>query len=513
MTLSDKRQEWLRGAYADRVLEMALELQKSITEFVDSAIRTAASERLRGHYDYLIDLTAEEQTYLEEHTVDVLLSRLRDDHDYALRQKYALQMRQAAGLFQMDSADAVYHFDESAFDASMARAFADLDVTDDDRGMMREIVLRYLWPRLRHAHGNLRSSAVDHLKRLNPESISPHAEFAVDVGWMKLAQHAASRIEMYPAAWKVQIRGGKEKFGCLVLHIGCDYSARGCRSEVERLREEIRLRSLATCEVCGALGRLRLSSFAKTVCDRHVGILGDLREDDGLWSDPWKWHEDGDQYPSEAAELLKDLEPVRPRPKEQHVVDLFKLSDIGKRIDEDTWKRSGREQELLIEFGYALEDSAKGACVKVEYLNEYIWNEIGGWKGVQPLSDEDREFLQGYLRGLIDFEYERIRRKQEREIIDHTLPSNEVGNQIERDLGRLVHQQGLLVEIAAALEVAVTAALSVSDEYIDDWLRDEVERLHGVQSLSEDDREWLHRYLRNLVIDQGARRLKRASDE
>lgn len=509
MALSDKRQQWLRGAYADRVLEMALELQKSITEFVDSAIRTAASERLRGHYDYLIDLTAEEQTYLEEHTVDVLLSRLRDDHDYALRQKYALQMRQAAGLFQMDSADAVYHFDESAFDASMARAFADLDVTDDDRGMMREIVLRYLWPRLRHAHGNLRSSAVDHLKRLNPESISPHAEFAVDVGWMKLAQHAASRIEMYPAAWKVQIRGGKEKFGCLVLHIDCDYGARGCRSEVERLREEIRLRSLATCEVCGRLGRLRISSFAKTVCDKHAVILGDMRDDDGRWSDPWIWHEEGDEYPASAAEQLKNMEPVKPRPTE-HVVDLLPLSDIGKRIDEDTWQRSGREQELLIEFGHALEDSAKGSCVKVEYLDKYVRDEVAGWRGVQPLSDADREFLRGYLRALIDWEYARVRTVQERRIADLTL--SDIGKQIHDDILKRLERYGLLVQFAGELETAVTAALTVADEDVDAWLLDEVERLQGSQPLSDEEREWLRRYLKNLVIDEGVRR-KRQSGE
>ncbi len=106
-----------------------------------------------------------------------------------------------------------------------------------------------------------------------------------------LIQAAADRVETYPAAWKVTITGGKEKLGCCVIHIDYDGSQRGARSEVERLREEVRLRSLATCDICGGQGRLRLGGYAKTVCDKHAAIFEGFREDDGMWADPWKWSE------------------------------------------------------------------------------------------------------------------------------------------------------------------------------------------------------------------------------
>lgn len=348
--ISKGRQDWLRGAYLDRITESALALKKSVTHPLVSIVAKEAAEKMNGEYAYLTELTAEDQAFLEEETVRELLSRLRDDRDYELRQKYGREMMQAAVGFKMQCADAGYHFDESAFDDAMNGAFGGLPVTDDDRTMMREICLRYVWPRLRQAHGNLRQSTYDHLRALNPETISPRAEFAMDVGWATLIKHAATRIETYPESWKVRLVGGKEKLGCLVLHVDCDYSARGCRSEVERLREEFRLRSLATCEICGeAAGRLRLSGYAKTVCDTHVGVLGELREDDGRWADPWRWHEDGDEYPAESAELLRDLEPVRPRLK-HHVVDLMPQTDIGKQIEADIDKNYGRKADLLLEF-------------------------------------------------------------------------------------------------------------------------------------------------------------------
>lgn len=431
MALSDKRQQWLRGAYLDRITETAMHFAEGRTYFVDAEWL----DYIGDEFGYLTELTAEDHAYL----------------------------RGQAGL----------------------EAF-------------RRIVV---------ALSAAREAAFVMLRVDNSDVVNVESRFAIGIGWVGLLQHAADRLRTYPKEWNAALTGGKEKFGCCVLYVDCDYGARGCRSEVERLREEVRLRSLSTCEVCGNAGRLRLAGFAKTVCDKHVGILGDLREDDGLWADPWKWHEDGDEYPSEAAEQLTGMAPARLRPTE-HVIDLFKLSDLGKRIDEDTWKRSGREQDLLIEFGYAIEEAAKGSAVKVEHLDKYVRDEIAGWRSVQPLSDSDREFLRGYLRALIDWEYARVRTVQERRIADLTL--SDIGKQIHDDILKRLERYGLLVQFAGELETAVTAALTVADEDVDVWLRDEVERLHGVQPLSDEERDWLHRYLRNLVIDEGVRRKRQS---
>jgi hypothetical protein len=45
-------------------------------------------------------------------------------------------------------------------------------------------------------------------------------------------------------------------------------------------------------------------------------------------------------------------------------------------------------------------------------LDHYVAEEVGSWVSVQPLSDDDKTFLCGYLRSLIDAEYERVKNKQ-----------------------------------------------------------------------------------------------------
>ena len=214
-----------------------------------------------------------------------------------LAQMCAIAIRQTSAIVKSRLADWGYHFAESVLDAemeAMKRRLSNKPVTDDDLTILRDLVLDDLWPRLKAAHIEHRDFVFDSIKRMNRETISADAEFSFDVGWRQLLQDAADRIETYPKTWKVRLVGGKEKFGCLVLHIGCDYDQRGCRSEVERLREEIRLRSLATCDICSGQGRLRLGSYAKTVCDKHAAIFEGFREDDGLHSDPWRWNEDND---------------------------------------------------------------------------------------------------------------------------------------------------------------------------------------------------------------------------
>lgn len=407
----------------------------------------------------------------------------------------------------------------------MARAFGGLPVTDDDLAMMREIVLRYVWPRLRQAHGNLRASTFDKLRALNPDAISPRAEFAMDVGWATLLQHAAARVKSYPKSWKVRVVGGKEKFGCLVTHIDCDYSALGCRSEVERLREEVRLRSLATCEICGEPGRLRLSSYAKTVCDTHVSMLGDLREDDGQWSNPYKWHQEqpledhidevvsfgralmadvlhqkrqsGDEYPPEAAEVLKDLVPVRPRSKD-HVVNLMPQTAISRQIERDIEKNHGRKTDLLLEFCGQIEIAVVAAMfVGDEDVDFWIRSEIDQWQSVQPLSDDDREWLHRYLRSLaIDERGRRQRREDGAKALHAFFADNPV---LEMEAEKLSSRERELLD-AYGGDLADSARGSVvKEEFLDGYVRDEIALWPDVLELSESDREWLRQWLGKMI--------------
>lgn len=303
-----------------------------------------------------------------------------------------LEIRRTVTLAQMSMADYGYHLAMSVFDSefqAMLDRLEDKPFTEHDIPVLMDIVIEELWPRLRGSQRKHRDHVFDSVKKTYRDTISEDASFAFDPGWQTLLQSAAERLQTYPAEWKIMVVGGKEKFGCLVLHIDCELDQRGCRSEVERMREEIRLRSLATCDICGQSGRLRIGSYAKTVCDKHAGIFEGFRDDDGMHADPWKWHDDASDGP-------------------------LRVSALGKQIDDDTWQRKGREQELLIEFSRHIEDAVNGAAVKTEYLDDYIDTELDGWRttAVVPLSDRDRKFLQGYLRALIDAEYERIRQKQ-----------------------------------------------------------------------------------------------------
>lgn len=209
----------------------------------------------------------------------------------------ALEIRRTSSITKSKLADWGYHFAQPVLDeeiTAMRERLSGKPVTETDILILRDLVLDDLWPRLREQYRQHRDFVFDAIKRMNRETISADATFALNIGWRQLLQDAADRVETYPKSWKVLIAGGKEKFGCLVLHIDCDYDQRGCRSEVERLREEIRLRSLAVCDICSGQGRLRLAGYAKTVCDKHGAVFDGFREDDGLHADPWKWNEDND---------------------------------------------------------------------------------------------------------------------------------------------------------------------------------------------------------------------------
>jgi len=209
-----------------------------------------------------------------------------------LTQMCTLGIRQASTLALMSLADYGYHFVESVFDAefqAMIDRFDDKPVTAHDIPLLHELFLDDLWPRLKAAHRQRRESAFGRIIAEYNDIIVNDAEFSFDVGWFPLVRAAVDRMRTYPATWKVRLDGGEERFGCLVLFVSFAVAERGATAEIKRMREEIRLRSLATCDICGGQGRLRLGPWAKTVCDKHAAIFECLQEDDGRWADPWRW--------------------------------------------------------------------------------------------------------------------------------------------------------------------------------------------------------------------------------
>ncbi|NKJ72666.1 hypothetical protein GFL38_10360 [Rhizobium leguminosarum bv. viciae] len=444
--MDDDRKQWLRGAYLDRIRESAWHFAKSRTHFVDAEWLESGDD-----FRYLIELSAEDQAYL----------------------------REQAGL--------------------------------------------EAWRRIGDNDAITRGAGIEKFRIDNADVINVGASFAMDVGWVGLLQAAADRVRTYQEAWRARIDGAKEKFGCLVVHISCDYSARGCRSEVERLREEVRLRSLSTCEICGSSGRLRLSGFAKTVCDEHASVMGEAREDDGSWADPYRWHEErlpedyiddvigkgraliadvqagliGDEYPAESAELLKDMDPVRPRPT-QHAVDLMPPTAISRQIERDIEKRYGRKSDLLLEFCGALEIAVVAAMsVADDDVKHWLRSAVDRWQGVQPLSDDDREFLRRYLRSLaIDERVRRQRREDGAKALKNFFADNPtLGKEADQLDGR---ERELLDAYAGDFADSADGSV-VKAEFLDGYVRDEVDLWPDVLVLSDEDREWLRMWLRKMI--------------
>lgn len=213
MSLDDRRRQWLRGAYLDRIVEVAMHFAATRSYFIDADF----TSYIAGEFDYLADLTDEDRQYL----------------------------RDEVGL-------------ESLRKVASSRA-------------------------------KDREDFFGHLIADNNDVVAADAEFSFDIGWIDLVRDAVVRMRTYPAAWNVRLDGGKEKFGCLMLFVSFDVDARGAMPEIRRMREEFRLRSLATCDICGESGQLRLGQWIKTVCEKHSAVLGEMRGDDGKWADPWRW--------------------------------------------------------------------------------------------------------------------------------------------------------------------------------------------------------------------------------
>lgn len=390
------------------------------------------------------------------------------------------------------------YFIDSDFVAFIAGEFDYLrDLSDEDRQYLRDQVGLESLRRVALARAEDREQFFGKLIADNDDVVASDAEFSFDIGWLDLVRDAVARMRTYPASWRVRLDGGKEKFGCCVLFVSFDVDARGAMYEIRRMREEIRLRSLATCDICGETGRLRIGSWAKTTCDKHAAVLGEFRADDGKWADPWRWLEDDkDEYSPESLEVLKGLEPVRPRPKYHSIVDWPK-TDVVLQIEADIEKNYGRKADLLLEFVGQIEIAVLAAMsVADSDVDTWLRSEVDTWEGVEPLSDADREFLHLYLRNLaIDERVRRQRREDGMEALRRFL--GEVGLQDEAD--QLKGRERELLE-AYAGDLADSAIGSVvKAEFLDGYVRDELYLWPNVLELSDDDREWLRKWLRTMI--------------
>lgn len=311
-----------------------------------------------------------------------------------------LEIRRTVTLALMSMSDYAYHLSESILDAeidAMCERLTDKSVRSGDVPLLRELVIEDLWPRLREAHRQQRENVF--------RTISPDAEFAFDIGWAGLLQDAVTRIQTYPASWRAHITGGKEKLGCCVIYIDFDGDQPGARSEIERLREEVRLRSLATCEICGSQGRLRLGGYAKTVCDKHAAIFEGFREDDGIWADPWKWHEERpiEHHIDDVVGKSRALMAAVTMEMDEST-DPTRRTALGRRIDDDIQAAVGRERELLTEYGYCVDAAVRAArSVVDEQRAVWIAGDIERWDEYSgdPLSESDRDWLLDYVLGLV----------------------------------------------------------------------------------------------------------------
>lgn len=117
--------------------------------------------------------------------------------------------------------------------------------------------------------------------------ISNEAVLTIRPGWESLLERVCERVRWMPGEWNVRLAKARELNGFMVLRFDFERDWMNAARELERLREEIRLSSLAVCEECGSWGRFRYSDRSLTLCDRHARLAEPLRPGDGLMSDPF----------------------------------------------------------------------------------------------------------------------------------------------------------------------------------------------------------------------------------
>ena len=221
---------------------------------------------------------------------------------------------------------------------------------------------------------------------------------------------------------------------------------------------------------------------------------------DGCWADPWHWLEDGQDYPPEAAEVLKDLLPVRNRPK-KHFVDLVPRTDIARQIEVDIKTNYGRKADLLLEFIGQIEIAVVAAMAVANHDVEFwLRSEVDRWVGVQPLSDDDREFLRCYLRSL---EIDEGVQAMARFFGGHPV--------LEQKAALLMGRERKLIGDHAGDLTDAARGSVMKEEYLDRYVRDEVALFPSVLDLSPADVAWLRRWLRRMIDAEYARIRERQS--
>lgn len=115
--------------------------------------------------------------------------------------------------------------------------------------------------------------------------------------------------------------------------------------------------------------------MAKTVCDKHAAVLGEMRDDDGRWADAWKWHEESDV-------------PVG-------IVGLA----VSRQIETDIADRN-REAEVLRRMASHIETAVAGAIIADEEDIRWVRSEVERWRNDFPLSEDEAAWLRTYVRSL-----------------------------------------------------------------------------------------------------------------
>ncbi|CUW87575.1 hypothetical protein [Agrobacterium genomosp. 2] len=343
------------------------------------------------------------------------MTKLDDDRRMRLRGSYLDRIVEVAQFYIATHS----YFIESDFKSFIADEFTYLtELSDEERQYLRDQVGLESLRRVAISRAKDQEEFFRKLVADNPDIVVHYANLAFDLGWLDLLKDAVARMRTYPAAWKVRLDGATERFGCLVLHVSFMVAERGATAEIKRMREEIRLRSLATCEVCGENGRLRLGAWAKTVCDKHSAIFDDFQEDDGHWADPWRWLEkkqssEGRIADEESADVQAGLDELD-RGESVHINEVLdkaraivadaehrkRQSAISRQIETDL-EKNGRKAELLLEFRGQIETAVVAAMsVADDDVGFWLHTEVGRWRGVQPSSEDDRDFLLRYVRSL-----------------------------------------------------------------------------------------------------------------
>jgi hypothetical protein len=84
----------------------------------------------------------------------------------------------------------------------------------------------------------------------------------VSPGWVELLDRLV--VDIKALGWDGDLHQVKEKFGGLRFYIGAGTPAMDERIDAAE-RE-----SLRTCDMCGALGKLRAGGWLRTLCDTHA---------------------------------------------------------------------------------------------------------------------------------------------------------------------------------------------------------------------------------------------------